>query len=128
MMWTAHIFLAVAISSGMVFANAEDTADYSEYYKNYYETHSAQERQPAFSRQDLFTNLATPETAVCIFIVIQMLFDSISQILDSIMYIKIIYDYLIHSSLLVVLDYFLVSLVLSLTFNRMRILGAYAKR
>ena len=77
MMWTAHIFLAVAISSVMVFANAEDTADYSEYYKNYYETHSAQERQPAFSRQDLFTNLATPETAVCIFIVIQMLFNSI---------------------------------------------------
>ena len=77
MMWTAHIFLAVAISSGMVFADAEDTADYSEYYKNYYETHSAQERQPAFPRQDLFSNLATPEMAVCIFIVIQMLFNYI---------------------------------------------------
>ena len=44
------------------------------------------------------------------------------------MSIRIIYDYLIHSSLLVVLDYFSVSLVLSLTFNRMRILEAYAKR
>ena len=125
-MWTAHIFLAVAISSGMVFANAEDTADYSEYYKNYYETHSAQERQPAFSRQDLFTNLATPETAVCIFIVMQMLFYSIN--INIIMSVRIIYDYLIHSSRLVVLDYFSASSVLSLTFNRMRILEAYAKR
>ena len=72
MMWTAHIFLAVAIFSGMVLANAEDIADYSEYYKNYYETHSAQDRQPAFSRQG-FEALATPETAVCIFIIIHML-------------------------------------------------------
>ena len=126
MMWTAHIFLAVAISSGMVFANAEDTADYSEYYKNYYETHSAQERQPAFPRQDLFSNLATPETAVCIFIVMQMLFYSIN--INIIMSVRIIYDYLIHSSRLVVLDYFSASSVLSLTFNRMRILEAYAKR
>ena len=75
MMWTAHIFLAVAIFSGMVFANAEDTADYSEYYKNYYETHSAQERQPVFSRQSIDA-FVTPEVAVCIFIAIQMLFDS----------------------------------------------------
>ena len=124
-MWTAHIFLAVAISSVMVFANAEDTADYSEYYKNYYETHSAQERQPAFSRQDLFTNLATPETAVCIFIVIQML-NNFN--INSIMSITITYDYSIHSSRLVALGYFSVLLVLSLTFNRMRILEAYAKR
>ena len=67
MMWTAHTFLAVAVFNGMVFASAEDSADYSEYYKNYYETHSAQERQPAFSRQS-FASLATPETAVCLFI------------------------------------------------------------
>ena len=73
MMRTTHIFLAVAVFSSMVFANAEDVQDYSEYYKNYYETHSAQERQPAFPRQDLFTALATPETNVCIFTAIQIL-------------------------------------------------------
>ena len=66
MMRTAQLCLVIAALCGMVFADSGEAEDYSEYYKQYYEAHQAQERNPLYGpgsaqvRQDL----ATPENAV----------------------------------------------------------------
>ena len=66
MMRTAQLCLVIAALCGMVFADSGEAEDYSEYYKQYYEAHQAQERNPLYGpgsaqvRQDL----ATPENTV----------------------------------------------------------------
>ena len=65
-----QVAIVVLAVIGMVVADTEQAGDpYADYYKQYYETHSAQEKSHPHhgSSSTGLSEFATPETAVSIF-------------------------------------------------------------
>ena len=64
-----QVAIVVLAVIGMVVADTEQAGDpYADYYKHYYETHSAQEKShPHHGSSSGLSEFATPETAVSIY-------------------------------------------------------------